>query len=160
MITSSSIDIAQRCRGALLGLAVGDALGAPLEFRPPGTFAPLREMTGGGTFDLAPGQWTDDTALALCLAESLVERGAVDPLDQIARYVRWWKEGHLSSTGECFDIGITTSAALRRHLDTGEPYCGPTESYTAGNGSLMRLAPVLRLPLRPGYRHSGCPCRR
>ena len=92
-------------RGALIGLAVGDALGTTLEFRPPGSFKPIDDMKGGGPFHLKPGQWTDDTSLALCLAESLVERKCFDPVDQLARFVRWYRDGHLSSTGRCFDIG-------------------------------------------------------
>jgi ADP-ribosylglycohydrolase len=99
-------------------------------------------MVGGGPFYLAPGQWTDDTSMALCLAESLVERQGFDPVDQLERYLRWYREGHLSSTGRCFDIGNTTRAALRRFAETREPYCGSTDPWAAGNGSLMRLAPV------------------
>ena len=102
-----------RFRGALLGLAVCDALGTAVEFQPPGSFPPVTEMTGGGAFHLEPGQWTDDTSMALCLAESLIERRAFDARDQMERYVRWWRHGHWSSTGHCFDIGTTTAAALR-----------------------------------------------
>jgi ADP-ribosylglycohydrolase len=131
-----------RFRGALLGLAAGDALGTTLEFKPPGTFEPVDDMVGGGPFGLEPGQWTDDASMALCLAESLVESGGFDPRDQMARYVRWWRDGHLSSTGGFFDIGATVAAALRRFEDTGDPYAGSTDPQTAGNGALMRLGPV------------------
>jgi ADP-ribosyl-[dinitrogen reductase] hydrolase len=131
-----------RARGCLLGLATGDALGTTLEFTRPGQFEPISDLAGGGPFRLQPGQWTDDTSMALCLAESLVECRGFDPSDQMRRYLRWWREGHLSSTGRCFDIGLTVSAALRRYERTGEPFAGPTEPTTAGNGSLMRLAPV------------------
>lgn len=131
-----------RFRGCLLGLAAGDALGTTLEFKPPGSFAPITDMVGGGPFGLRPGQWTDDTSMALCLAESLVERAGFDPIDQLQRYVRWWKHGHLSSTGVCFDIGNTTVAGLQAFLDTGDPWSGPTGVHYAGNGALMRLAPV------------------
>lgn len=92
-----------------MGLAAGDALGTTLEFRPPGSFEPIHGMVGGGPFGLKPGQWTDDTSMALCLATSLLECGGFDPTHQMQRYVRWWREGYLSSTGECFDIGITTT---------------------------------------------------
>jgi len=102
----------ERYTGCLLGLATGDALGTTLEFKPPGSFAPVQSMIGGGPFHLKPGQWTDDTSLALCLADSLLEKGGFDPVDQLERYCRWWKEGYLSSTGTCFDIGTTTSTAL------------------------------------------------
>src|SRR3954471_12565967 len=107
-------DRLKRFRGALLGLAVGDALGTTVEFQPPGTFTPVRDMVGGGRFELPAGAWTDDTAMALCLAESLVERRGFDPVDQLQRYVRWYREGHWSSTGRCFDIGNATRAALER----------------------------------------------
>ncbi len=132
----------ERYRGSLLGLATGDALGTTLEFSPPGSFEPLEDMVGGGPFGLEPGQWTDDTSMALCLAESLVECRGFDPVDQLRRYLRWYREGHLSSTGSCFDIGNTVRSALLRFEKTGEPYCGSTDPGRAGNGSIMRLAPV------------------
>ena len=131
-----------RFRGCLLGLAAGDALGTTLEFEQPGSFEPIDDMVGGGPFGLKSGQWTDDTSMALCLATSLVERGGFDAADQMQRYVRWWKEGYLSSTGRCFDIGTTVSTAFSRFESSGEPYAGSTDPNTAGNGSLMRLAPV------------------
>ncbi len=131
-----------RFLGSLAGLAVGDALGTTLEFKSPGSFEPISDMVGGGPFRLKPGEWTDDTSMALCLAESLLECGGFDPADQMRRYVRWWKEGHLSSTGSFFDIGGTISGALDSFISTGEPNSGPTHPRSAGNGSLMRLAPV------------------
>ncbi len=133
-----------RFRGCLLGLAAGDALGTTLEFRKPGTFDPIDDMVGGGPFGLKPGQWTDDTSMALCLAASLIETGAFDPMDQMERYVRWWRKGYMSSKGPgpALDIGNTTREALAEFENTGEPYSGPTRSSSAGNGSLMRLAPV------------------
>ena len=131
-----------RYSGSLLGLAVGDAVGGAVEFMPPGTFPPVTDMTGGGPHALEPGEWTDDTSMALCLAESLVEKGGFDPRDQMERYLRWYREGYLSSRGHCFDIGITVATALRAFERTGQPYSGPSAENTAGNGSLMRLAPV------------------
>jgi ADP-ribosylglycohydrolase len=131
-----------RYRGSLIGLAVGDAVGTTLEFQPPGAFQPLTDMAGGGPFDLRPGEWTDDTSMALCLAESLVEQKGFDPRDQMERYVRWYRDGTLSSTGVCFDIGTAVRGALERFMATGDPWAGSTDPHTAGNGSLMRLAPV------------------
>jgi len=131
-----------RYRGSLLGLAAGDALGTTLEFRSPGSFNPIDDMIGGGPFCLNPGQWTDDTSMALCLAESLVEKEGFDPVDQLERYLRWWKEGYMSSTGSCFDIGRTVSQALMKFMFDHKPDSGPTDERSAGNGSIMRLAPV------------------
>jgi ADP-ribosyl-[dinitrogen reductase] hydrolase len=132
----------ERYRGALLGLAAGDALGTTLEFKPPGTFAPVADMIGGGEFHLKPGEWTDDTSMALCLAESLVEKRGFDAKDQMDRYCSWHDEGYLSSTGRCFDIGNTVAGALASYRRTGNPFSGSESTDTAGNGSLMRLAPV------------------
>src|SRR5262245_42378578 len=114
-----------RFRGCLLGLAVGDAVGTTVEFCPRGTFEPLVDMVGGGPFGLRPGQWTDDTSMALCLATSLVERGGFDAEDQMNRYCRWAEEGYLSSTGVCFDLGTTVAHALQRYRRDGRPYAGP-----------------------------------
>jgi ADP-ribosyl-[dinitrogen reductase] hydrolase len=125
-----------------LGLAVGDALGTTLEFQPPGSFQPIADMVGGGPFGLEPGEWTDDTSMAICLAESLIAFGGFDPVDELRRYVRWYRGGHNSSTGENFDIGNTTREALERFESTGEPFPGSTDPRSAGNGSIMRLAPV------------------
>ena len=127
--------------GCLLGLACGDAVGTTLEFRARGSFEPIDDMVGGGPFHLKPGEWTDDTSMALCLAESLLEHG-FDPRDQMQRYVRWWREGYLSSNGRCFDIGGTVSSALARFGRSDEPFAGSTSPDAAGNGSIMRLAPV------------------
>jgi ADP-ribosylglycohydrolase len=138
----SQMELLHRYRGALMGLAAGDALGTALEFSPPGSFTPIDDMVGGGPFGLAPGQWTDDTSMALCLAESLIERVGFDPRDQMRRYLRWYREGHLSSTGTCFDVGDTVRAALRAFERSGDPFSGPTDPSSAGNGSLMRLAPL------------------
>lgn len=136
------MDMAQRYRGCMLGLAAGDAVGTALEFKRPGSFLPVADLVGGGPFGLRPGQWTDDTSMALCLAESLIETQGFDPADQARRYVRWWNEGHLSSTGACFDIGHATRTALARFVKTGEALSGSTDPSSAGNGSLMRLGPV------------------
>lgn len=131
-----------RYTGCLLGLAVGDAPGTMLECRAPGTVEPIHDMVGGGPFGLAPGQWTDDTSMALCLAESLIACDGSDARDQMDRYLRWYREACLSSTGHCFDIGNTCRHALERFERTGEPVAGSTDPRLAGNGSIMRLAPI------------------
>ena len=136
------ITVQDRYRGALLGLAVGDALGTTLEFRSPGTFEPIDDLIGGGPFNLRAGEFTDDTSMALCLAESLIESNGFEATDAMQRFVRWLRRGHLSCTGECFDIGMATSAALERFERTGDPFAGDTNPHIAGNGSIMRLAPI------------------
>ncbi|WP_129628120.1 ADP-ribosylglycohydrolase family protein [Candidatus Oscillochloris fontis] len=132
-------------RGALLGLAIGDALGTTLEFTGPlDPFTPqVTQIVGGGPFNLPAGFWTDDTSMALCLGQSLVAVGDFDPRDQIERYVRWWRNGENSSTGRCFDIGNATRAALQTYQMTNQPYAGNPSPNTAGNGSLMRMVPVV-----------------
>lgn len=131
-----------RAIGCLLGLAVGDAIGTTLEFAVRDAQPPVTDMTGGGPFHLPAGCWTDDTSMALCLADSLLECGDLDERDLMDRFVRWWLEGYNSSTGTCFDIGATTREALGRFRETGEPIAGSTDPCRAGNGSLMRVAPV------------------
>jgi len=138
----SALTLKDKFRGSLLGLASGDALGTTLEFRSPGKFFPIDDMIGGGPFNLQPGQWTDDTSMAICLAESLLYCKGLDLRDQCERYLEWWQKGTNSVTGQCFDIGNTVHSALNQYQHTGNPESGPTDSYSAGNGSIMRLAPV------------------
>ncbi|MEM7184030.1 MAG: ADP-ribosylglycohydrolase family protein [Spirochaetota bacterium] len=132
----------ERVQGALLGLAVGDALGTTLEFSAPGTFEKITGIVGGGPFHLQAGEWTDDTSMALCLADSLISCEGFDPVDQMKRYSRWYKQGYLSSNGWCFDIGNATRTSLELFQKTNQPYAGSLSPSQAGNGSLMRLAPV------------------
>ena len=133
----------ERFQGCLLGLAVGDAVGTTAEFQPRGSFEPLTDMVGGGPFGLEPGEWTDDTSMALCLAHSLLECNGLDPHDQMTRYVRWWRQGYCSPRDRgCLDIGNTVRAALAQFESTGDPLAGSTDPHSAGNGSIMRLAPV------------------
>lgn len=134
--------IESRRRGTLIGLAVGDALGAAVEFRPPGSFQPVEGYRDGGPHGLAPGEWTDDTSMALALADSIVETGW-DLNDQARRYLEWRDQGKYSVNGRCFDIGITTNTALHRFQQSGDARTAASSSGTAsGNGSIMRLAPV------------------
>ncbi len=140
-MTSNEITFQNRARGALLGLAVGDAIGTTVEFKPRGTFKPLTDMVGGGPFGLEPGQFTDDTSMSLCLAASLIDNG-FDLHDQMQRYTRWATEGYMSSNGRCFDIGIATRGAIQRFQRNGNPLAGSIDPNSAGNGCIMRLAPV------------------
>jgi ADP-ribosyl-[dinitrogen reductase] hydrolase len=131
-----------RQRGAMFGLAVGDALGAAVEFLPPGTFEPVTNYRDGGPHSLAAGEWTDDTSMALALADSIATVGW-DLDDQAERYVAWWKTGKYSVTSECFDIGLTTRSALGRWLECRDArQAADSHARASGNGSIMRLAPV------------------
>lgn len=140
-MTSSASSVTDRAVGSLLGLAVGDAIGTTLEFSDRDS-RHVTDMVGGGPFGLRAGRWTDDTAMALALADSLAADPALNERDLMARFVDWWRNGTYSCTGECFDIGETTRRALRRFETTGDPVAGDGDERSAGNGSLMRLAPV------------------
>ncbi|MEX6724714.1 ADP-ribosylglycohydrolase family protein [Parapedomonas caeni] len=140
--STSAEAICDRAAGALLGLAIGDAIGTTLEFTRRDSRARLIDIVGGGPFGLKPGEWTDDTAMALALADSLAECGRLDEADLMRRFTAWHDDGVYSCTGTCFDIGITTRAALSRFQLSGNPVAGDANPSTAGNGSLMRLAPV------------------
>ena len=124
-----------RFRGALLGLAIGDALAAPAQYSKPGSFAPVRDLLGGGPFDLAPGTWTDDTALSLLLTQSLIDCKGCDPTDQLERFRRWQREGEGSASGEC--LGIT--ASVSRALVDGAPAHGVAD----GADAMVRTAPLV-----------------
>jgi ADP-ribosyl-[dinitrogen reductase] hydrolase len=137
-----------RRRGALIGLAVGDALGAAVEFKSPGSFAPVTGYRNGGPHRLEAGEWTDDTSMALALADSIAKAGW-DLNDQADRYVQWWKTGKYSVNGRCFDIGITTRSALGNYVADKDAFAsGDRSERASGNGSIMRLAPM---PIR--YAH-------
>lgn len=131
-----------RAIGSLLGLAVGDALGAAIEFQPKPRFAQLEDMVPGGPHHLQRGQWTDDTAMALALADSLIAVAELDTADLMRRFLEWRDTGAYSCTDVCFDIGNQTSAALDRFRREGDPLAGSTDPQASGNGALMRLAPV------------------
>ncbi len=130
-----------RKRGCLYGLVVGDSLGAPVEFQSRGSFAPVTEFRDGGPFNLKAGSWTDDTSLALALADSIGRGWNLQ--DQAWNYLDWWQIGRFSVNGECFDIGCTTRHSLSRFDETGDALtCADKDAENSGNGSIMRLAPV------------------
>lgn len=130
-----------RARGAMLGLAIGDAIGTTLEFTQRDA-ACVRDMVGGGPFSLQPGEWTDDTSMALCLADALIAEGAWVPAVFADLLRRWYRFGHNSMNGRCFDIGHTTRSAIEGWAAMGAAWQGNTDPGTAGNGSLVRLAPM------------------
>jgi ADP-ribosyl-[dinitrogen reductase] hydrolase len=136
-------EIKNRFRGCLLGLACGDALWAIVEFLPRGSFKLLKDIIGGGKFQLEPGKWTDDTSMALCLGSSLLESKGFDPNNQMDKYLKWANKGHLSCKDYFFGMGKTVFKALSRYKKTGDAYCGDSDPKTAGNGCIMRLAPIV-----------------
>jgi ADP-ribosyl-[dinitrogen reductase] hydrolase len=131
-----------RCLGSFIGLAVGDAVGAPLEFSPRGTFKPIEDMIEGGYFKLKTGEWTDDTAMALCLADSLLRTNGFDAKDQMDHYSRWFLDGVFSCRDEAFGMGQTFMNSIINYHITGDPYSGIFRPNRPGNGCIMRLAPI------------------
>lgn len=129
----------------LLGLATGDALGTTNEFCPRQSAQELTTIIGGGPFALEAGKWTDDTSMALCLADALLAQGRYDSTEVMRRYAAWHNEGYRSSTGHCFDIGIQISHALEtfHHDPSALVAQNSPRSTNAGNGCIMRLAPVI-----------------
>lgn len=134
-------NILDKLVGSFVGLAVGDAVGASVEFKPRGSFPTVTDMNGGGPFNLPVGYWTDDTSMAVCLAESLLFEPSLEKHDLLDRFCKWYNEGYNSSTGRCFDIGMTTCNALEEYIHSGSVVNNKYPS-SAGNGSIMRLAPV------------------
>ncbi len=132
-----------RFQGALLGLAVSDALAAHTQFRKPGSFSPVGDLLGGGPFDLPRGAWTDDTAMALLLAESLLERDGFDAHDQVARYTRWQREGYGSATGQCVGISANVARALATALYKRQPFAGSHDPEQLDKDPLSRVAPAV-----------------
>jgi len=133
----------ERFLGALMGLAVGDALAAATQYRRAGSFTPVGDLLGGGPFDLPRGGWSDDTAMALCLAESLAERERFDPRDQVNRLLRWQSQGHLSATGQCLGITAATARALAAAQWRRQPFAGSHDPAQLDPEPLSRVAPAV-----------------
>jgi len=132
----------ERAMGSFVGLAVGDALGAPLEFSFRGSFEPVKDMQEGGVFHLNRGEWTDDTSMALCLAESLLETGEFNARDLMNRFAEWAFKGKFSSRPQSFGFGQTFFSSLIIYQRTGDPYSGSLKPKRPGNGCIMRLSPI------------------
>jgi ADP-ribosylglycohydrolase len=137
--------IKEQVEAVILGVAVGDALGVPVEFKPRGAFK-VKGMTGYGTHNQPAGTWSDDTSLSLCLADAMshdwTTAGIVEKTAK--NFIRWVDDADFTAHGNVFDIGISTSKAIK-NLKAGR---GPAESGCAdvsenGNGSLMRIAPLV-----------------
>ncbi len=146
------MNLHDRYKGALVGLAVGDALSTGRKSKSSGRFEPSGDLTGGRAPEIEAGQWSGGTSMALCLATSLLECRGFDPRDQMDRYVRWLREGYLSSNGRAFGVGREALAALERYESTGEPYAAGGDAGTAGNASLMRVAAISMYLLHDGAR--------
>lgn len=123
-----------KLKSAIYGLAVGDALGVPFEFRERGTFR-CEGMTGYGTWNRAPGTWSDDTSMTLATLDSIKEKKCIDTLDMTSRFCDWLYRGKYTADGDTFDVGTTTRMALERGS-------GLDDYYSNGNGSLMRILPL------------------
>ena len=136
------IKIRDRALGAFVGLAVGDALGAPVEFMSRDTFPYVTEMMAGGYFHLPAGAWTDDTAMALCLADSLFNYPDFDEQDLLNRFLKWLEHHENTSTGKCIGVGQNTLVVLGHYHRTGEVLAPRVKGRSDGNGALMRIAPV------------------
>jgi ADP-ribosyl-[dinitrogen reductase] hydrolase len=135
--------VRERFLGALLGLATGDAIAAPTQYRRPGTFTPVGDMIGGGPFALPRGGWSDDTAMALCLADSLLATDGFDARDQVARYRRWQRDGYLSATGQCLGITASTARALAMSQWRRQLFSGSHAPDQLDPEPLSRVAPVV-----------------
>ncbi len=141
-------ELKDRFRGVLLGMACGDALGAQVEFMPRDSFPLQVDMTGAGPHRLQPGQWTDDTAMALILGERLlVDALLTVPLELANDWLRWYELGEGSCTGKCFDIGSQTLTSLLYWERFGTRPLHKDQK-ARGNGGLMRVAPVALAWLR------------
>ena len=125
--------------GMFIGTAIGDALGAPLEFTQPNTGHPLTEMVGGGTHDTAVGEWTDDTAMMVCIADAYINFKTFAPKVIVNNFRVWKNHGMHGTRDYCFDIGRTTADALNS-ISGSRIYGGSTDYKTSGNGSIMRMA--------------------
>src|SRR5687767_10844285 len=136
--TDAALD---RSFGAFLGLAVGDALGASVEGRPRDAYPHLTDFAPSTFHGLAAGEWTDDTAMALCLAESLLACRPFDAGDLLARFVRWHRLGENTPGGQAAGISARTRATLELFERTGRQDAA-LDVMNAGNGCIMRLAPV------------------
>lgn len=128
-------------KSMLIGLAIGDAFGAPFEFKRKGTYVVSNDYETGGAHNVSKGEWTDDTSMALCLANSLIENNGYNEIDIMNKWILWFKTGYMSTRNHCFDIGGQTSYALNHFIRYKKLLTG--ESYNAGgNGTIMRLAPI------------------
>ncbi len=140
----SNREINNPVKNGIWGLVVGDALGVPVEFKSRDYLKqnPLIGMIGFGTYNQPAGTWSDDSSLALCLAEELSKKLNLENIGN--SFVKWYYENHWTPHGQVFDIGISTREAITR-LKNGKKaeLAGSREENSNGNGSLMRILPLL-----------------
>ena len=142
--TKQGLDYAHAIKAALFGLAVGDALGVPVEFKSRQTIGvnPVTDMIGYGTYNLPAGTWSDDSSLAFCLAEALTQGFDLQVIGQ--NFVKWKNENYWTPRGHVFDIGVATRQAISRLANGESPeLAGGFDETDNGNGSLMRILPLL-----------------
>ncbi len=128
----------------IMGLAVGDALGVPVEFEDRSSLMqnPVKEMRSYGTYNQPAGTWSDDTSMTLSLVDSLMD--GLNYRDVMDKFMNWFNHGDYTPHGEVFDIGNTTRESINRYDEGVSPLeCGGISEYDNGNGSLMRILPIL-----------------
>jgi ADP-ribosyl-[dinitrogen reductase] hydrolase len=128
--------------GMFMGLFIGDALGAPLEFIPTADVPYTTDMVGGGVHNTAPGEWTDDGAMAMCIADAYIKHKQIEPSIIMQNFKQWKNRGTFGTRDYCFDIGNTTAQALSESSNN-RPYGGSANAMASGNGSIMRTAPTI-----------------
>lgn len=129
-------------RGALIGGAVGDALGVTNEHTTAQNVQQVTDIVGGGPFALPAGWWSDDTASMLCVVTSLIAQRGFNSHDHARRLLQLWREGYLACGGRIYDFGNVNMMALYQYMVTNNPYTAITSDHTASTGSFVRVAPV------------------
>ena len=134
-------------KNAIIGLAIADALGVPIEFNKREQLQDnlTTEMAGYGTYNVEKGSWSDDTSMTLCLIDAINKTGKIVPKDIMENFVKWVKYQEFTPSGVLFDIGGTCMQAIENYYDYDETpiECGLAEEENNGNGSLMRISPII-----------------
>ncbi|WP_396168917.1 ADP-ribosylglycohydrolase family protein [Flavobacterium sp.] len=144
LFTNQGVDYTNKIKSVLFGVAVGDALGVPVEFKNRQTISanPVKDMMGYGTYNLPAGTWSDDSSLSFCLAEALTKDFDLNTIGQ--NFINWYYNNYWTPRGNVFDIGIATRQAIDRLAKGEQPeLAGGFEASSNGNGSLMRILPLL-----------------
>ena len=129
--------------GMFIGLFVGDSMGAPLEFTKPNTGKPVTTMIGGGVHGMAVGEFSDDGAMALAIADAYIQEEGFNATAIQRNFIDWYQTGKFGTRTNACDVGITVAGALNRVRSLDHPYAGSTDPMTSGNGCIMRMAPCI-----------------